>query len=106
MMWHELWVMWAWGRCVREHTARPHSISRGGGEIGAHHESRPWPRSGNQRKARALVSAPKFIVADESVAALDVSIQADVLNLLKQIQSDNSVIGSFCLSPVGRKCAA
>ena len=39
-------------------------------------------------KSRALVSGPKSIVADESVAAMDVSIQADVPKLLKDIQKD------------------
>jgi len=52
----------------------------------------PHAFSGGQRQrisiARTLVCRPHFIVADEAVAALDVSIQADILNLLKSLQKD------------------
>jgi len=54
-----------------------------------------------------LVSRPRFVVADESVAALDVSIQADVLNLLKQLQKELGLTFMFIshdLSVVAHTC--
>ncbi len=59
----------------------------------------PHEFSGGQRQrigmARAIVMEPEFIIADEPISALDVSIRAQVLNLLKKLQQDKGLTYLF-----------
>ena len=88
------------GEAVREHGIVPASefddyislVMEACGLPSYYKERYPHEFSGGQRQriciARALALSPEFIVCDEPVSALDVSIQAQIINLLKQLQND------------------
>ena len=82
-----------------ERTQRVYELLRTVGLNEQHANRYPHEFSGGQRQrigiARALTVEPKFIIADEPISALDVSIQAQVVNLLRKLQKENGLTYLF-----------
>jgi len=83
----------------KDRMAKIENITREVGLLPEHLTRYPHEFSGGQRQrvglARSLVMEPEFIVADEPISALDVSIRAQVLNLLKKFQKERGLTYLF-----------
>jgi oligopeptide transport system ATP-binding protein len=90
---------------AKERKERVHELLNIVGLSSYHAKRYPHQFSGGQRQrigiARALMTKPKLIIADEPVSALDVSIQSQVLNLMQDLQTEFELTYIFIAHDLG-----